>query len=79
MARTIHIHATEVSTDGDAIGDYARGIVVALALATIAFAAWLAMMPAETAELPRSSDTVISVASREPLLTLPVWAATSAP
>ncbi|MCW2962325.1 MAG: hypothetical protein JWM90_2712 [Thermoleophilia bacterium] len=73
MARTIHVHADEVSTAPDAVSGYARGIVIALAVAAILLSAWIAMNPAETSVLEQVAPNV-QATPPEPLLPAqPEW------
>ena len=76
-ARTIRVHATEVSTDGDAVLTYARGMAIALAIAVILAAAWIAMRPDPLADFaqPAGGDASADqlVISQPDALPRPLW------
>lgn len=58
--RTVRVHGTELSTDGELFGPYAETMAVLIALIGVLAAAWVVATPSEGADLPAAEANVES-------------------
>jgi hypothetical protein len=56
--RPVHVHGSEVSTDGDSLWSYAEGIALAVAIMATLAAIWMAAMPSEGADIAKPAPVV---------------------